>query len=186
MMNIFFKSREFLEKIDNQSFIKGLAIIFSIFSIMIIGILYYYYSEASRLQKNIKSTNVKREEIQKILKRLALVRGQKEEVNTLLAEEKGFLIARFLSDCIDSVGIKDNLKGGKEPEFSEDDIYNKKYKESRVVSQFTGLTIEPLCRLLSLIEEKKRVYVKDLTIKKTRNATLDVTLTIATLRQQSS
>jgi len=186
MINILIHSRHFLEKLDSRSFLKGAIIGASLFLIILTGILYYYYSSAASLQKSIRSTNSKREEIQKVLKRLATVRSQKEEVNSLLAEEKGFLITRFLSDCIDSINIKDKLKGGKEPEFSEDDIYNKKYKESRVVTQFAGLTIKPLCKLLNLIEEKKRVYVKDLTIKKTRNATLDVTLTIATLRQQSS
>ena len=185
-MNILTEGRRFLQNVDGQAFYKGSSIAGACFFGIFIGILYYYYSTASALQKSIKSTNTKREDVQKVLKRLSFVRAQKEEVNALLSEEKGFLITRFFSDCLDSLGLKDKLKGGKDPEFSEDDVYNKKYKESRVVAQLTSITIEPLCKLLALIEEKKRVYVKDLAIKKTRNATLDITLTLATLRQQSS
>ncbi len=182
-MNIIIKIREFLQTLDSDKFYQGLGVAGACFSGLTVGIIYYYYSSINELQKNIKNNNLKREDVQKVLKRLQVVRSQKEEVNALLSEEKGFLITRFFSDCLDSLHLKEALKGNKDPEFSEEDVYNKKYKESRVVAQLAGITIEPLCKLLSLIEEKKRVYVKDLTIKRNKNATMDVTLTIATLRQ---
>ncbi|NBQ17351.1 hypothetical protein EBU24_03475 [bacterium] len=185
-MNFIIQLRQLLQELDSDTFNKGIAAAGLCFFGLTIGIVYYFYSSIGELQKNIKANNAKREDVQGILKRLQVVRSQKEEVNALLAEEKGFLITHFTSDALDSLHLKEFLKGNKDPEFSEEDVYNKKYKESKVVIQLVGITIEPLCKLLQLIEEKKRVYIKDLNItKKTKNSTMDLSLTVATLRQSN-
>lgn len=159
-MNFIIQLRQLLQELDSDTFNKGIAAAALCFFGLTIGIIYYFYSSIGELQKNIKANNAKREDVQRVLKRLQVVRSQKEEVNALLAEEKGFLITHFISDTLDSLHLKEFLKGGKDPEFSEEDVYNKKYKESKVVILLNGITIEPLCKLLSTIEEKKACLYK--------------------------
>lgn len=182
-MNFIIQLRQLLQELDSDTFNKGIAAAALCFLGLMFGIIYYFYSSVSELHKNIKANNIKREDVQKVLKRLQVVRSQKEEVNALLAEEKGFLISQFVSETIDNLHLKEFLK---KDEFNDGEyVYNKKYKEPLVVIVLTGITIEPLCKLLSAIEEKKRVYIKDLSIsKKTKSSTIDtVSLTVATLRQ---
>lgn len=165
--------KEFYRKIG----LYGGAIVF-----LIMAILYYYYTRTSDLYLALRKVNKDRQEVQYLLKKYKTVLEQKEAVNTMLEEEKNFKIQSFFDSVVQQHQLKGQQK--QDAQVSEEILY-KRYTEIKLTAQFKQINTQELCQLLRSIEEKKRVYIKDLAITKTKGAALDISLTIATLKSQS-
>jgi len=180
---------EFLEKIqttllrfEKREFYRNIGIYFGIVLALIFGLMYYYFSNVLYLKKELKKTKIKREEVQLILRKLKNVTKQSQEVNAVLLEDKDFKIKKFFDDIIEQQNIKSKQK--REAEVSEEVLY-KRYTEIKLTAQFRQMNTKLLCDLLNAIEQKARVYTKELSITKAKGASLDVSLTIATLKPQN-
>ena len=147
------------------------------------GVVYFHFSTVNSLNKKVKAMRSKRNEIKRLLQKHALVQKQSKEINNLLEEEKNFKIKSFFDNLVTLQSLQSKQK--KEAEVTEEILY-KKYTEIKLKAQFRQMNTMLLAQLLDAIEAKKRVYVKELTITKTRGASIDISLVIATLKPQSS
>jgi hypothetical protein len=181
-MEILNQIRAQIERFEQKEFYTHVGAFFGIIVALIVGILYYYYSSVFSLQKKLKRVNSKREEAQRVVKKLNIVKKQKDEVETLLAADKSFKIKSFFDDTIKQLNIANKQR--REAEVSEE-VVQKKYLELKITAQFRALSMEQLSKLIDALEKKSRIYTKELSITKVGGASIDVTLTIATLKQQS-
>lgn len=180
---------EFLEKLQQQilrfekkEFYRNIGIYFGVVLTLIFGLLYYYLTSVLYLKKELKKTKAKREQVQLILQKLKNVKKQSQEVNAVLLEDKNFKIKNFFDGIVEQQNIKNKQK--REAEVSEEILY-KRYTEVKLTAQFRQLNTKLLCDLLNAIEQKARVYTKELSITKAKGASLEVSLTIATLKPQN-
>ena len=180
-MTFFDSIKNHLSRTNRQDFYKYAGISTAVLTLLLIGIFYYYYSTTETLIKQIKTINSKRQDTQLILKKLKKVKRQSQEVNELLEKEANFKIQNFFDTIIQQQKLQSNLK--KSADISSELVY-KKYTERKLTAQLKQISTQQLCEFLQTIEQKSRIYTKELIITKTRGAALDVTLTIATLTQQ--
>jgi poly-D-alanine transfer protein DltD len=180
---------KFLQKIQAQllnfekkEFYKHIGIYFGTVLLLVFGIVYYYLSTVSSLKQALKKVNKNREEVRLLLKQHKATQKHKSTINELLSQEKNFKIKNFFDSIVKQHQLTTKQK--KEAEVSEEVLY-KQYTEIKLTAQFRQMSTQELCDFLNSIEQKTRVYTKELTITKTKGASLDVSLTIATLRPQS-
>lgn len=181
-MELLQKLQETLLSFERKEFYKHVGFYFGIMLALVLALIYYYYARVSDLQKNLKKLNRTRQEVQVLLQKYRNVQKQKAEVNAMLAEEKNFKIKSFFDNLVHQHHLNSKLKKETEP---SDEILHKKYTEYKLLAQFRQISTQQLCELLNSIEQKARVYTKELIITKTKGASLDVSLTIATLKPQS-
>lgn len=167
---------------DRKEFYKKVGFYGGVIVFLMIATLYYYYTRTSDLYLALRKVNKDRQEVQYLLKKYKTVLEQKEAVNTMLEEEKNFKIQSFFDSVVQQHQLKGQQK--QDAQVSEEILY-KRYTEIKLTAQFKQINTQELCELLRSIEEKKRVYIKDLAITKTKGAALDISLTIATLKSQS-
>lgn len=172
-----------ISHLSTQEFYKYASIYIACMITLTGGIVYLHFSTIHSLNRKVKALRSKRNDIKRLLQKNALVQKQSKEINTLLEEEKNFKIKSFFDNLVTLKGIQNKQK--KEAEVTEEILY-KKYTEIKLKAQFRQMNTMLLAQLLDAIEAKKRVYVKELTITKTRGASIDISLVIATLKPQSS
>lgn len=171
--------RERILKFEQKEFYTHAGAFFGVVFFFIFGILYYYYTSISSLKQSLKKINSKREQAHQILKKLEQVKKQKAEVDTMLSEDKAFKPKGFFDETVQRLHLASKQR--READVTEETI-KKQYQEIKISAQFRGITTEQLCKLLEALEQKKRIYMKDLSITKTKGAALDVSLTVATLK----
>ncbi|MCF7900379.1 hypothetical protein K9K77_02615 [Candidatus Babeliales bacterium] len=181
-MIIFESLKDSLATIQKTDFYKYIAIIGGSILVLLCVIFYYYHITTSDLLKKINSINAKRKDTQLVLKRLKKVEQQSQEVNELLEKEPNFKIKNFFDTAIQQHKLENKLKIAAADISSE--IIHKKYTERKLTAQFKQISTQELCEFLQTIEQKARIYTKELIITKTKGASLDVMLTIATLTPQ--
>lgn len=171
--------RERLEKLDEKEFFKYGAIFLGIMFLLATGIIVRYYFKVSSLQKQMKRVNGLREDVKQILERYERVQKQRNEVNALLEKDEDFILEEYIA----RLAAKQRLSFVIESRTTapRDDVY----QEIAINAKFTNMNMRELTELLAEIEKNKRVYTKDLDIvkSKTRPGTLDVGITLATLKK---
>lgn len=181
-MNFLQQLQARLMNFEKKEFYKYTSIYFGVMLTLIFGIIYYYFSTVHTLKMQLKKINRNREDVRVLLQKHKFIEKQKEKINEILSEEKNFKIKNFFDGLLEQHGLKGLLR--RESEVSEEVLY-KKYTEIKLVAHLNQINTEQMCQLLDSIEQKARVYIKELIITKTRGASLDVSLTIATLKPQS-
>jgi len=169
-------------KFDRKEFYRYAGVYFGVVFLIAAGLVYLYVSRLSSLRSDLKKLNIRRSEVQLLLKKLKDVKQQSAEVNEVLAEEKSFKIQSFFDGIVTQQNLTSKQK--RDAEVSEELLY-KRYTEIKLSAQFRQLDMMALCKLLSEIEQKTRIYIKELSISKTKGAGFDAALTIATLKPQS-
>lgn len=167
---------------EKKLFYQGVIVFFGALVAIIVGMLIYYYTTIYGLKSQLTKTKRQQEEIRLLLGQFTQLQEESKNVNAVLEEEKNFKIKNFY----DSLLQQQNLQGSqlKEAEIQEENLRNR-YTEMKLISQLHQLSTEQLCNLLDALEKKARIYVKDLSITKTRNNNLDVVLVIGTLKIQN-
>lgn len=178
------KVQSFVDNLEGRSFYTYLAGIISAVLIAAGLIVVFYYKSLYKVEERISTINEKRVEIKRLLTKYEQVKKQRNEVDTLFAEDVGFKIAGYFS----SVLIKLNLQDKKA---TTDQIsrveHEGKYQETVLKAQLIDMNMRQLCELLSEIEQNKRIYTKELDITKSKKKprALDITLTIAALEPKT-
>ena len=167
---------------ERKEFYQYAGALFGAVFIVILGLVYYYFSKTSELHSTLKKLNKNRQEVQQLLQEYKIVEKQKEAVNDMLDEERNFKLKSFFDNLTTQFNLRNQQQ--KEAEVTEE-LLHKKYTEIRLTAQFRQITMQQLCELLNGIEQKQRVYTKELVITKTKGAALDVILTIATIKPQT-
>jgi len=171
--------RERLEKLDEKEFFKYGAIFLGIICLLSSAIIVRYYFKKSSLTKQMKSVNSLREEVKTILDRYERVKKQRDEVNALLDKNEDFILEEYVEQLRKQLGLTYVIES--RTTAPRDEVY----KEIAINAKFTNMNMRELTELLQELEKNKLVYTKDLDIvkSKSRSGTLDVSITIATLKK---
>lgn len=167
--------------LERSEFYRNTAIFLGALALLTSGIIYYHHSKTSELRQSLQKMYKTQQEAKILLERLKLVQKQSDDINTLLEEDKGFKIKNYFDEVVNRNNL--SSKQIKEAEVSEN-ILQKLYTEVQLIAQFRGISTRQLCELLQAIEQKTRIYTKELSINK-KNGSLDVVLTIATLKSHT-
>lgn len=174
---LYFKIRDF----EYTLFIKSIGIFFGSI-LLIIGIMLgYYYTTLHSLKGQITKTKRQQEEVRHLLGKFTQLQEEIQKINTVLDEEKNFKIQSFYDGVLQQYNLQNTQL--KDAEVHEEKLRNT-YTEIKLTSQLHQISTQQLCNILNTLEKKTRIYVKSLTITKTRNNSLDVVLVIATLKTQ--
>jgi hypothetical protein len=182
-MTLLEKARNLIGSLDTNEFYRNAAIFIGINVLLMLGIVWFYYSRTTSLQGSLREIYKKEYEAKGLLERLKEVKKQSEEVNTLLEQDKNFKIKNFFDDTVKKLNLSANQRG--DAKVSAEAVLRKRYTEVTIQAQLQRINTKQLCDLLQAIEQKARIYTKELTITKMKGATLAVTLTIATLTAQT-
>lgn len=171
--------REKLEKLDEKEFYKYCAIFLGIILLLATIIIVRYYITTSSLNKQMKRVNAMREEVKEILDKYEMVKKQREEVNALLEKDEEFILEEYLERLRNRLHLTYTIES--RTTAPRDTVY----QEIAINAKFTNMNMRELTELLQELEKNKLVYTKDLDIvkSKTRPGTLDVSITIATLKK---
>lgn len=182
-MSLLQKIRTLASSFESHEFYKVIGVIVGINIILMSSIIWYYFSKTHSLQNSLREIYKKEVEAKGLLERLKDVKKQSEEVNSLLEQEKNFKIKNFFDDMVKKLNLNSNQKG--DAKISEESVLNKRYTEVTLQAQFQRLDMKQLCELLQMIEQKERIYTKELIINKVGGSSLFATLTFATLTAQA-
>lgn len=175
--------KTFITSLDSNEFYRNAAVFIGINVLLMSGVMWYYFSKTHALQSSLREIYKKDADSKELLNRLKEVKQQSEEVNTLLEQEKNFKIKNFFDDTVRKLNLSSFQKG--EAKVSEESVLGKRYTEVTLQVMFQRINTKQLCDVLQAIEQKARIYTKDLTVTKMKGAALSVTLTFATLTAQT-
>ena len=178
-MTIIEKIKLFLYPDSSQEFYRNNGIFIGVFLLCILVVGAYSYGVQNSLLSSIKKINASREQARVLLQKMQRVEQQHAHVDALLAEEPIFKLQSFYDDTRNRLGLAAAQK--KDPEIARDPR-TPLYEEVRLTASLRQITMKQLCDLLEAIEQKERIYVKELTISQQAAAQpIDVTLVLATL-----
>lgn len=172
------KFETIIEQFDEKKWYTFLGVFLGGVASLILLTTFYYFWDVSDLKKQINVLNESREEVQKILTRAQYVQGQRQEVDAMLAKERDFKLAGYITNVLTKLGLRETMM-----QDSRVDREGGKYQEVIVELTLDDLNMRQLTEFLNEIGKNRRVYTKKLDIiksKKTPN-TLEVNITLATL-----
>lgn len=174
----------YLDTLDTKDFYKYVGILISIIALIILFIIYRFYSNVSYYRKQIQYINSQREEVQDLLAKAALIKQQKQAVNAMLEADPNFKIAGYFKDLLAHLNLTNKQISNT---VTTQERGEQNYNESILSAKFSDMNMRDVTELLNALEQKKRVYTKELEIQKSRNKprTLEVQLTIATLQPRT-
>lgn len=169
--------KTYLKGIQEKTFYQYLGGILGVVALLCGLIFFFYFRSVSHLKKEISELNDSRERAKEILDKAERVQKQRAAVDAILAQEPDFKIAGYMAELLAKKGLKPTQ------ETSADGYQEGNYLEKLLTIQLQEITMKDLTELLDEIEQKERLYLKDLDINKSKKSpkTIDVTTTIATL-----
>jgi len=183
-MELFDKIKNFIAHLETKQFYRYSGIILGSLIVLMLTIIYYHYSSMKFWAKRINIINEEREEIRSILDKAQLVANQRAEVDSMLNESPDFKIDGYFTELVSKFGFAGNTKPTTSISFGDRD--DMQYREVFLNAKFDTMTMKQLCELLDEIEQKDRIYIKELEIVKSKKIpdTIMVNLTIATLQRK--
>lgn len=171
--------QHFINNLEEKTFYLYLMGVFAVLFGIMGMIIFHYYSNINSLQERIDTINEQRIKVKRLLAINAQVKKHRAEVDTILASEEGFKISGYFKDLLARLGLSNKYV----VHYTSTVKHENKYEEHTYKVQLTDMNMKQLCELLNALDQKKRIYTKELEITKTKQArkSLDVTLTIATL-----
>jgi len=174
------KIRDFIHDLEEKDFYKYLGITIGVLVLIFSFVVYRYYSKVGEYSERIEDTNdIRREKVRAVLERLDTIKKQKEEVDAILKKEEDFKILDYYTQLLKEL----NLSGyDKSTEVGQKDL-SAQYRESELSAKLGGMNTKQLCELLRKLEQKKRIKIRNLEIRKSkkRSKAIDVDITISTL-----
>lgn len=171
--------RDSINNLEDRAFYKYLAAFLGGI-VLLLGILtYMHYRKVSHYTQELKKLDTLRSQTKKLLSDFQVVTQQRHLVEDILAENKNFLIGEAFQSIVQRLGLKPYLSDQTAPATGET---LSGMTELYINAHFTGITMKQLTDLLASIAQVPRLYLKDLTIKRSsRGRAVDVDITVATL-----
>jgi hypothetical protein len=178
------KTQEFLNSLDEKSFLKYVYGILGILILTSSFLTYRYFSKTSFLKEEWRKVNKTRREAQSLLTRDALVRRQKDLVDEILKKGKSFRIMQYLDQVLNNLGLKNNKGEVRGPTISPlKNVRSQDYVEISLEVSLRNINIKQLTDFLNEIEKNDRIYSKSLEITSTKKTkTIDVKIIIGTVQ----
>lgn len=181
MMELLEKVKSYIETLERRNFYLHLGILTGSILLVTIVIMFRHHTQVTYLKKQIDDINDLREtDVRGILTKAKKVQQQRAEVDAMLAEDEDFKIGGYFKDLLTELNLTNKEEQEKTSQIDRAD----NYRESILTAKFVDMSMQELTLLLSKIEQKKRIYSKELEIKKSKKTpkTLEVSITIATLQ----
>lgn len=173
-----------IDSLNEKDFYKYLSFSVASVTLLVILIFFRYYRVTNELTERLSTINDQREEIRRILTIAKQAKKQREQIDSILAQDESFKIGGYFNVLLDSLRLTEKKQA---VDYSHIDHIGA-YRESILKAKLTDMNMKELSELLYEIEQNKRVYCKELEITKSRKnqGTLDINLTIATLESKAS
>ncbi len=181
-MTLLQKIRGRFTSFDTSEFYRNSALFIGLMVLIVTGSMWFYFTRVRRLQGALREIYKQERQAKELLGRLKNVQKQSEEINALLEQDKNFRIKNFFEDCLKRLRLSGNLRGEAR---TTEEILKKRYTEVTLQATLQKINTQQLCELLQIIEQKGRIYTKELVIVKMPGSSIGVTLTIATLIAQA-
>lgn len=180
MINLINKIIVPLETISRKKFYQYILIFLVIITTFFAFLLYRYYRVTNNLTKKIRKVNRLRNETREILDKDNQVEAQRHEVDVILEEQPYFNIKQYFEKALKELSlVSDTIRISEQI----NDV-DSNYTDVLASSKLTGITMKKLTKLLKIIEDNRRVYIKTIEITQRPPRTIDVNLTIATLTKK--
>ena len=181
-MTLLQKIRMRLSSFDKNEFYRNSTLFIGLMVLVATCSMWFYFTKIRRLQGSLREIYKQEREAKELLERLKNVKKQSEDINALLEKDKNFRIKNFFEDCLKRLRLSENLKGEAR---TTEEILKKRYTEVTLQATLQRINTQQLCELLQILEQKGRIYTKELVIVKMAGSSIGVTLTIATLIAQA-
>jgi hypothetical protein len=173
--------QSFIESLEERDFYKYLALVLTTIIGLILLIFFMYYRATNTINNRITTINDLRDNVQQILTAAKKVKKQREQIDTILAQDENFRLGAYFDKTLTSLRLSEKRQA---VDYSHID-HTGTYRENILKAKLTDMTMKDLCELLDDIEKNPRVYSKELDITKSRKGNLDINLTIATLEPKT-
>ena len=154
--------RHSLQAIDEKKLLRYGALFGAFFVGGIGALMYTYYRSIAAIEYEIMLHSILQGQAEDLIQQYALVRKQKEAVELLLEQEKGFKINQYFYELLRTLNIP-YTKAQEDP-IKEDAIEG--YEELRLDVTLENINMKQLCDLLEKLEKKDRIYIKEVIIEK--------------------
>lgn len=178
------KIQNFFESLDNKQFYQYVAIFFGTIILLIAGILVYYYYTTSSREEQLQEINTMRKDVEGLLSKMQQIDRKRTEVKKMLSENADFKIADYWEKLLSELRLSNKQAQKAKIEKAE---FEDMYQEDILSTTFVDMTMKELTELLEALDKNPLISTKSIDIlasKKKRN-TIEVTLTIAALREKT-
>lgn len=180
-MTFLMRLKKFLDELEPRQLNQYLAACIGVIILLLALVVYAGYAQNIKLLEEIETLNRNRIRARELLVKQKQVVLRKNEVDTVLAQDRLFYIKDFFTQTVNEAGLSTNVS--KEAEVSEPQDLKNKYSEVKLDAGFSNLSTRQLCDLLLRLEKNKRIYLKEVEITKAQqNRTINATIVIATLQ----
>lgn len=185
-MNILKSLQAHISKLDLKTFYIYCGAAAGATLLIIILMIFRFYSAVDTIKKEIDTVNEQREEIQKVLEQHLRVQKQRRAVDEMLKKDEDFKIGGYFRELIAGLGLENKKSVEQAPQ--QNQTADDKYIEISLSAEFSGMDMKEVCEILNKIDEKERIYTKELNIARSKKIPqkLDVGLVIATLQPQET
>jgi hypothetical protein len=140
--------QEFALPLETSEFYRNIGIFLGFLVLITGSIMYYHHTETTTLRNSLQKMYKTQQEAKIILEKQKAVTKQREDVNTVLEEDKNFKLKSFFDEITGRLGLSSYQV--KEAEVS-DDILQKLYTEIKINVQFKAISTKQLCELLQAL-----------------------------------
>lgn len=181
-MSFFEHIQQRITALDEKNWYQYLAIAGSIFLVLIGVILFLYFRSIHNWQAELEAINELRQETRRIVTKAIHVQKEKAEITSLLEEDPYFKIQPHVQEALEQAGIsmEQNVSAVQKIISTprEDN-----YLENVATYQLTRITMKQLTEFLTIINQNKRLFIKELEISKSKKFphTIDVDIKIAAM-----
>ncbi|MFA5075023.1 MAG: hypothetical protein WC436_02860 [Candidatus Babeliales bacterium] len=171
----------YIQNLNKKSFEKYL-LIFLAFIIFLSGTsIYYIYNKSSNLVKDIKTLEKTSNDIIQIINTNEKLNKKSDELKQLLDKNIDFNIIAFFEKFTKEQNITPETNWAA-TSFKQPVEGNEKFDEAGLTATFKNQTTESLIKIIENLNKNQMVYIKDLTIKNQENKKIEVTMTLAAIR----
>ncbi|MFH1831918.1 MAG: hypothetical protein ABH827_03900 [bacterium] len=178
-MEFISKLADTIHYLSKKDFQRYLGIFLAGVGVIVIGIVYYIYSQNNELMMHFKK-------IEKLSDKALILRQQFEKIQTeevrladLLAQNKDFSLNSYFETFYKRQNIKPEDGWRESP-----NVINSKFDEMELSATFKDQTTEKMVKILEEIDKTKIVYVKKVHIKTEKNKRITFDITLSTLKEK--
>ncbi len=171
---------DMIKQADESELLTYLGIVAGVFVALLSIMFYFHYSNVSWHTTQLRKLDRERTKTRTILRDAKAVKGQQQQVEDILAQDKDFRIGQAYQSIIKQGNFSSKLVDKRPTLHSGESISGK--TEVQITSTLRGLSMKEVTDFLLLIAKVPQLYTKDITIKKIQGrSTVDIDITIATL-----
>lgn len=180
-MEAFNKFAAYIQNLDRKQLQKYILIFLSIIAILSGIEIYYINNQKKDLIGEIKQLNILANKAIKIIEDNKRMSKEEQRLKDIFEKEKDFTIQGYFEQFCKEQEIT--------PERGWDvrtESINEKFDEIALTATIKELTTEKLVKIISALDQKEIVYIKELIIRNENNGKISIEITIATKKYKEA